>query len=370
LWNSQYTKNSVASSPWKNGQGDVVKEFVNACRAYGLYPCLYYSIWDNTEGVGNHPVTIADMQFIKGQITELLTNYGDIKLFFIDGWSWKMGHKSVPYDEIRALVKKLQPGCLLVDNTHLECLYENDMIHIEASTSVLPADNTLPALQSMLINKNSGDDWFWDPRVPAATLMSVDEIVKNNLKYLEPRWCTFILNCPPNRDGKLDTNIVNRLNEVGKAWNPDTTRPLLPKQDPFIENPVVPASASATSGNAGNAIDGLNDSYTYSVWETSAALPQSITIDLGKVYNDISMLSYVPAYKPIIIPLTNGSVQSYKIYKSIDSVNFTEIAGGDWNGDTKMKIVTFAPANARYIKFEALKAVGGFAAATEFEIGR
>lgn len=369
LWNSDYTDNDVASSPWKNGQGDVVREFVEAFRARGLDPCLYYSVWDNTKGVGNGSITAQDMEFIKGQITELLTNYGDIKMLFIDGWSWKMGHKTVPYNEIRALVKDLQPGCLLVDNTHLQCLYDNDMIHFEAG-GVCPASNTLPALQSALINKNSGDDWFWDPRVPNATLMSVNEIVNTNLNYLEPRWCTFVLNCPPNSDGKLDSNIVKRLKEVGQAWNPDTNRHPLPSQQPFIELPVLPVSASATSGNASDAIDGVNDRFYYSVWQSSTPLPQSITIDLGEEYADITAINYVPKYKTVTTPVTQGSIKTFKIYVSLDNTNFTEIAGGEWNGDTSMKTVTFAPTAARYIRIEALSAVDGYAAATEFEIGR
>ena len=368
LWDSKFTENDVASSPWKNGKGDVVREYVDAFRSHGLIPCFYYSIWDNTKGVGNGQITQKDMEFIKGQLTELLTNYGEIKLLFIDGWSWKMGHKKVPYDEIRTLVKKLQPDCLLVDNTHLQCLYDNDMIHYEAG-GTCPENNTLPALQSALINKGGGNDWFWGTGVPTSVLMSADEIVNKNLKYLEPRWCTFILNCPPNREGKLDSNILNRLKEVGQAWNPDLTRPHLPKQKPCIEFPVLPVSASATSGSASNAIDGINDRFFYSVWQSSSSLPQSITLDLGKEYANISILDYVPKYKTVTTPLTEGSIKSYKIYTSSDKINFTEVANGEWNGDTSMKIASFPATAARYIKLEAMSGVGGFAAATEIEIG-
>lgn len=368
LWPSKYTKNTVASSPWKDGHGDVVREFVDAFRAHGLYPCLYYSIWDNTKGIGNGPITPEDVEFIKGQITELLTNYGPIKMLFIDGWSWKMGHVAVPYDQIRALVKRLQPGCLLVDNTHLQCLYENDLVFYEAG-QMLPADNTLPAIQSELINKNSGDDWFWDPRVPMAPLMSVRKIV-DELKYCEHRWCDFVLNCPPNRDGLLDSNIVARLKEVGQAWSPDTARPPLPKQAPFIEHPVIPVSATATSGIAKDAIDGLNDRYYYSVWKSDSSLPQSITVDLGKVCSGISVLDCVPQYKTVATPISAGSIESYEIYASIDGVHFREIASGKWKGDTKMKVATFKPADARYIRLVAVKAVDNYAAATEIAVGR
>ena len=368
LWPSKYTKNSVASIPWKNGKGDVVKEFVNAFRSHGLYPCLYYSVWDNTAGIGNGPITKHDMEVIEGQITELLTNYGRIKLLFIDGWSWKMGHVAVPYDSIRALVKRLQPGCLLVDNTHLQCLYENDMIHMEAGTP-FPNDNTLPALQSTLIYKNGGNGWFWNPQIPTANLLGVKEIV-DTLHYLGPRWGTFILNCPPNSDGKLDSNIVSRLRAVGKAWIPDSSITPLPKQAPFIEYPVIPDSAWSSSGIAKNAIDGINDRYFYSVWQSDSSLPQSITMDLGKVYSNISILNYVPKYKTVATPVNDGSIEAYKIYLSTDNIKFTVAASGRWDGDTKMKVVTFPPAPARYIKVEISSAVNGHACATEFEIGK
>ena len=70
------------------------------------------------------------MDFIVNQMTAILSNYGPIRMLFIDGWSWTMGHGEVPYDEIRALVKELQPGCLLIDNTHLPCLFNNDLIPV------------------------------------------------------------------------------------------------------------------------------------------------------------------------------------------------------------------------------------------------
>lgn len=96
LWDSDYSEFDVANIPWRDGKGDVVEEYVNAFRSHGLEPCLYYSIWDNTEGIGNGPITDAHMEIIEGQLTEILSDYGDISMLFIDGWSWKMGHVEVP----------------------------------------------------------------------------------------------------------------------------------------------------------------------------------------------------------------------------------------------------------------------------------
>jgi alpha-L-fucosidase len=241
------------------------------------------------------------------------------------------------------------------------------MVHYEAG-GACPEDNTLPALQSELLNKDSGDDWFWDTRVPEAKLVSTKEII-DTLKYLEPKWCTFILNCPPNRDGRLDSNIVERLEEVGNAWVPDTRGLPLPKQAEFIEKPILPDSVWATSGIAKNAIDGINDRYYYSVWQSDSSLPQSITIDMGRIYKGISILNYVPKYRVKATPVNEGSIESYIIYASTDNKIFVKIASGKWDGNTNMKVVTFPHVTARYIKLTALSAVNGYAAATEFEIG-
>lgn len=187
------------------------------------------------------------------------------------------------------------------------------MLHYEAGGEV-PENNTLPALFSLLINQNSGNGWFWKSDVPTATLLSVDKLVNQTLHVLEPQWVTFVLNTPPNTAGQLDNNIVTRLGEVGQAWEPDTTRDPLPDQQPQVEYPITPYSAEATSGNASKAIDGLNDRYYYSYWETSTSFPESITIYLGAEYPDVNILSYVPKYIPYIDPQEEGSSQNYKVY--------------------------------------------------------
>ena len=50
--------------------------------------------------------------------------------------------------------------------------------------------------------------------------MSVEEIVKGHLDVLKSRSCNLLLNVAPNPDGLLDQNVVDRLREVGLAYNP------------------------------------------------------------------------------------------------------------------------------------------------------
>ena len=167
-------------------------------------------------------VTTDQLAYVKAQLTELLTNYGPIPLLVFDGWGWRMGHRAVPYDEIRALVKSLQPGCLLLDNAHIMSPWESDLAGVEEAQggAFIPEGNTFPGLQMQKINASGGNDWFWAPNI--GRLMTETAIVDAHLKVLEPRWTNFLLNCPPNRDGLLDDAIVARLAEVGASLTPTT----------------------------------------------------------------------------------------------------------------------------------------------------
>jgi alpha-L-fucosidase len=319
--------------------------------------------------VGEGAITLDDREFARAQITELLTNYGPIPLLLIDGWSWKMGHRAMPYDEIREHVRALQPDTLLIDLTHLHNVWETDIVFYEEPKGVwAPEDNTLPGLQGQTIQWANG--WFWDSNVPTAGLMSAEQIVDDHLSYLEPLWVNFILNCPPNPEGLLDDNIVQRLAEVGERWSPDPSRPPLPEQPPQNVLPVTPARASSSSGQAAVAIDGLNDSHYYSVWESSAGLPADITLDLGEVESDIGILLYVPKYVVTATPVTDGAITSYSVLTSVDGEVFTEATSGTWPADSSMKVATFAPVDARYVRLVAEAAEGDFAAATEISVGR
>jgi alpha-L-fucosidase len=373
LWDSKVSTFDVAATPWfKNGGRDVVKDYVDAFRSRGLGPGLYYSVWDATQGIGNDTksVTPAQLDYVKQQLTELLSNYGPIPVLVLDGWSWKTGHQVVPYDEIRELVKSLQPDCLLTDHTHMADPWEVDIVNFEEPAGgFVPEGNTYAGNQGNKINSAGGNDWFWAPNIGG--LMSVSSIVDDHLKKLEPRWTNFLLNCPPNRDGLLDTSIVDRLKEVGAAWSPNPNRPALPTQPPLIEHPYTPTSAKSTSGTAANAIDGLNDTSVHTVWQTSGALPQSLTLDLGKVRADVGMLSYVPRYVSTSggIGSADGAITSFGILVSTDGVDFTEATSGSWAADGKMKTVSFGPVAARFVRLEARAANGAAAVATEVTVG-
>jgi len=369
LWPSKASTFNVGNIAWRSGKGDVVKEYTDAFRAKGLGPGLYYSVWDATQdNAPSGSLSAAQMQYIKTQLTELLSNYGKIPLLVLDGYAWKMGHRKAPYAEIHDLIKSLQPDILIVDHDCVQGPWDADLAMYEEPKGVFaPTGNTVAAGQDNKINNAGGNDWFWAPNLGG--LMSVSDIVDGHLKKLEPNYTNFILNCPPNRDGQLDSTIVTLLGQVGSAWTPDASRAPLPAQVPLNEHPYMPANATATSGTAGNAIDGVNDAYNYSVWTTSTSYPQSLTLDLGDLKPDVGYFGYLPGYTGTG-PSNVGNITSYKILVSRDDTAYTTATSGTWANNGLYKAAVFGPVAARYVRLEVDAASGTTGAqATEVVVG-
>jgi alpha-L-fucosidase len=296
----------------------------------------------------------------------LLTNYGPIPILVIDGWSWQMGHNAIAYQDIRALVKSLQPDCLLTDHTHLADPWDVDVVNFEEPRGGwAPAGNTYPAQQEQKVNAKGGNDWFWAPDVGG--LMTTADVVDKHLRDLEPKWTNFVLNLPPDRDGLLPAAFVALLKDVGATWSPNPARPPLPAQPPQNERPYTAVSATATSGNAGDAIDGKNDAEYITMWRPTGALPQSITLDLGRVQPDVGWVGVVPFYK-LEKSSKEGNVTAYAISTSSDGRSFTGVTAGTWDADAKMKVATFQPTPARFLRFE-VRAANGIPAITELTVG-
>ena len=114
LWPSKFTEHSVKSSPWRDGHGDVVREFVDAMRAEGLRPGLYLSPWDRHEA--SYGSGARYNEYYIAQLTELLTQYGPIAEVWFDGANGEgpNGKKQVyDWDLIHRTVRRLQPSALM-----------------------------------------------------------------------------------------------------------------------------------------------------------------------------------------------------------------------------------------------------------------
>ncbi len=365
LWDSATTEYDVAGAPYKQ---DVVKKFVDAFRKKGLGVGLYYSICDSTHHIGRKALAPDRIEFIKTQLTELLTNYGKIDFLFFDGWYWNTGHNQVSFREIRELIRELQPACLVSDNTHIQGYYRNDYVMFEYPMGAYPpADNQLcSAICDKLVG---GNGWFWGEHTPAQKGLDPQKAVKM-LKELEERYCTYMLACLPNRNGLLEENQLNLLADIGKLWEPDMERPPLPPQPKHISYSVMPVNAEASSGDASLAIDGRMNGVKYTEWTTDREFPQHITIDLGKSWSGLEALTCVPAHR--MKPersIKEGNVTQYRVSISQDNVSFKIVSEGEWEADARVHTALFDNCVARYVKLEVLGANGDFAQVGEIDIG-
>ena len=114
LWPTETTRHSVAASPWRGGEGDLVREFVDACREEGLKPGLYCSPWDrNAASYGDSP---RYNELFVAQLTELLTRYGPIHEVWFDGANGEGPNgRRQEYDWPRfwRIVRGLQPEAVI-----------------------------------------------------------------------------------------------------------------------------------------------------------------------------------------------------------------------------------------------------------------
>ncbi|MCF0198792.1 MAG: glycoside hydrolase family 97 catalytic domain-containing protein [Bacteroidaceae bacterium] len=123
LWPSKYTDYSVKNSPWKNGQGDVLRELRQACDEYGLKMGIYLSPWDRNRADYGQPSYV---EYFRNQVKELLTEYGDIFEVWFDGanggWGYYGGAREnrnidratyYGWPETVKLIRQLQPNCII-----------------------------------------------------------------------------------------------------------------------------------------------------------------------------------------------------------------------------------------------------------------
>lgn len=232
LWPTATTAHSVASSPWRNGGGDLVAEVVAACRAAGLRIGLYLSPWDRNApcyGAGE-----AYDDFYVAQLTELLTGYGEVSEVWFDGANGEgPGGRVQVYDwaRIHRTVRALQPEAVIFSDAGPDARWvgnEDGAAGMTCWSSVDPERVSVPGASSpwLLEALQHGDPfgsvwrpaesdvsirpgWFWradeDARVRTAEeLMSLySTSVGRNSKLL--------LNVPPTREGVIHPNDVQSL---------------------------------------------------------------------------------------------------------------------------------------------------------------
>ncbi len=214
LWDSKYTDYDVASAPVKT---DVVRAFVDSFRKRGLKIGLYYSILDYHHGVENGSTTREEIEFLKNQITELLTNYGPIDYMNFDGWStWPScpDFDDVHYFELYKVVKKIQPDCLIISHTYESNIAHSDVPFADAAGRAYPyhPDYMRPTAASDFLERG----WWWHPKEYRVG-KSVDYVLKQLDSYNSHN-SVYVLNISPNPAGQIEEKAIHRLKEAAAVW--------------------------------------------------------------------------------------------------------------------------------------------------------
>lgn len=329
-WPTKTTEHSIKKSPWKNGKGDVVKEFSEACKKYGIKFGTYLSPWDR-----NHP-EYGRPGYIKayyGQIEELLTNYGDVFEIWFDGANGGDGYyggarerrntpggadKYYDFEQIVKNIRKMQPECIIwgashygdarwggserghVGYPHWHTIGSSSNAgpahppscrdrcqHAQAAHGVRGGDRWVPAEGDTPIN-HSG--WFWHkggrPKSPETLMQVWFDCVG--------RGANLILNLAPDKTGRLDPADVKALMGFKKL------RDALYKKD-F----ALGGDAKGRSRGKAFSADKLTDGDLDTFWatkdgQTTAAavveLPSKATFDVVRVREEIRLGQRVDAW--------------------------------------------------------------------------
>lgn len=380
IWNSSYTDYDIASTSYKNGEGDILAEISAACTAANMDMGLYLSPWDvaeSTFGSDGGSINNAYNEYYNNQLKEILSNpkYGN-NGHFVEVWmDGANGYNNVPqtynFEKWYATIQKYEG---------IEADYEADCMLFGAGTHTTVrwignengfADNTTWAKSTIRDGQIYNDDsqrtgdykgdptdgysngyedgnhwtvpeadaritsgWFWGTQKNTPrTLTNLAEMYFRSVGHN----ATLLLNVPPNNEGKVDQAILDRVVEFGQNVQ-DTFRTNLAKAD------GTTITASNVRGNdidfkPGNAVD--DDDATY--WTTDDRTTSgSLTIkwDSAKRFDVVSIEEAIQ----------NGQhINSYKVeYKENDNASWQTMESGVTVGSKRL--IRTSPISATQVR--------------------
>lgn len=245
LWPTKTTRHSVASSPWKEGKGDVVRELRDACRKYGLKFGVYLSPWDrNAECYGQGE---AYNQFFIEQLTELLTNYGEVHEVWFDGANGEGPNgKKQEYDweAVEQTIRRLQPkavtaimgddvrwvgnekgigretewsATVLAPGIYTRAEEQNQRLGVSSTAQDLGGRKVLADAQELFWYPSEVDvsirpGWFYhtDQDNQVKSLAHLADIYFQSVGYNS----VLLLNIPPDKNGLIHETDARRLEEL------------------------------------------------------------------------------------------------------------------------------------------------------------
>ena len=224
--------NSVDGTPFKR---DIIKELAEACKRHDIKLHLYYSHLDwgredypvgrTGRGTGR-PKEKANwpsyFNFMNTQLTELLTNYGEVGAIWFDGW-WDHDNDAKPFDwqleEQYGIIHKLQPQCLIGNNHHTTPFPGEDIQIFERD---LPGENKaglsgqdisrLPLESCQTINEH------WGYSITDSNYKSGKELIQMLVRAAGKN-ANLLLNIGPEPGGALPSLALDRLKTIGEWLN-------------------------------------------------------------------------------------------------------------------------------------------------------
>ncbi len=322
LWPSAFTNHSVKSSPWNDGNGDVVGEVAAACREYGLSFGVYLSPWDRHE-----PTYGTDdyNDYFMNQLTELLTNYGEVAEVWFDGANGEgpNGKKQVfDWDGYYQLIRELQPGAVIaIMGPDVRWVGTESGYGRDTEWSVVPANNTDwdvitghsgnevpirpeldPTEQDLGSRKRilNAKALVWYPSEVDVSIRpgwfyhsSQDTLVKTPEKLLDIYFnsvgknSVLLLNLPPDRRGLIHENEIKSLQGFRKIL--DRT---------FDENLAENASVLPNVTTNIKRSSDLYDGQIETCWASKAAMDSSIlelSLEGQKTFNVLMLQENIRA---------------------------------------------------------------------------
>lgn len=237
LWPSKYTEHSVKNSPYNDGEGDVIREFCDACREYNVKIGLYISPWDrNSKHWGTDEYTF----YYAKQLEELCTEYGHID----EIWWDSAGSGETPYDwgNWAYIVRNNQPDAVMfgsigatpyidvrwcgnesgyagethyasTDEESISTLHPTFMTRVRNNEGIIGGERYLPAEVDVSIRPG----WFYHA--------DQDDKVKS-ARELDKIWfrsvgqnAMMLLNFPPDTTGNLPVHDVQNAIESNQRIN-------------------------------------------------------------------------------------------------------------------------------------------------------